>query len=422
LLALLLAGLLVPALAGAEWSAPVDLSATGQFTYTPQVAVDAEGDAVFTWSRFDGGHTRIQARARSADGTLSAVKTLSDSGQDAFSPQVAVNADGDAVFTWVRFDGTNYRIQARARSAAGTWSGVQDLSDPVQSANSPQVAVDRDGDAVFTWQRFDGANLRIQARKRSATGALSAVQTLSNNRSDADQPQVAVDPGGDAVFTWVRRDGSGFLRVQARARSAAGALSKVQNLSDPGQDAGSPQVAVDRDGDAVFTWVRSEGINHDHWIQASARSAAGTLSPVQDLSDPDRNGFPSQVAVDADGDAVFTWSHWDGANFRVQARARSRNGALSAVQTLSDNGRNAGEPQVAVDWSGDAVFTWQRPDGPGFVRVQARERSAAGALSKVHNLSDSGQHAFFPQVAVDPGGDAVVTWGLFGLVQASAGP
>ena len=93
--------------------------------------------------------------------------------------QVAVDADGDAVFTWRRSDGTDYRVQARMRSAAGALSAVQTLSASGQSAVTPQVAIDPDGDAVFTWWRSDGANLRVQARARSAAGALSGVQTLS---------------------------------------------------------------------------------------------------------------------------------------------------------------------------------------------------------------------------------------------------
>jgi hypothetical protein len=67
-LALLLVGLLFPALAVAEWSTPIDLSRAGQSASAPQVALDADGDAVFTWVRFDGTTFRIQARARSATG------------------------------------------------------------------------------------------------------------------------------------------------------------------------------------------------------------------------------------------------------------------------------------------------------------------------------------------------------------------
>jgi uncharacterized protein GlcG (DUF336 family) len=194
------------------------LSDAGQSALFPQVAVDDDGDAVFTWRRFDGSGAfccfRAQARARSAAGTLSAVQTLSTSGRDAFDPHVAVDPDGDAVFTWERYDGANWRIQARARSAAGILSGVQILSEAGQNAQGPRVAVDAGGDAVFTWQRSDGTNVRIQARTRSATGALSRpVRTLSSAGQDAKTPQVAVNTTGDAVATWRRSDGTN-TRIQ----------------------------------------------------------------------------------------------------------------------------------------------------------------------------------------------------------------
>jgi hypothetical protein len=431
LLATLAAGLLVPALAGAEWTTPVDLSKAGQDASQPQVAVDADGDAVFTWVRSDGANFRVQARARSAAGILSPVQTLSSSGQDASDPQVAVDADGDAVFTWRRFDGTNHRIQARARSAAGALSPVQNLSDPGQSAFFPQVGVDADGDAVFTWERFDGANSRVQARARSAAGALSGVQDLSAAGQTALDPQVAVRrKNGAAVFTWVRSDGTNN-RVQARARSAAGTLSAVQTLSSAGQNAAEPQVAVDADGDGVFTWRRFDGANSR--VQARARTAAGTLSAVQTLSDPGENAFEPRVAVRrGNGDAVFAWRRPDGTDcggfacLRIQARARSAAGALSAVQNLSDPGQIAAEPGVAVDATGDAVFAWRRSDEANLLRVEARSRSAAGALRPITILSDPGQSAFAPQVAVDDDGDAVVTWqrsdGANSRIQASAGP
>jgi hypothetical protein len=224
LLTLFLVGLLVPSLSHAAWTAPVNLSAANQDASRPQVAVDADGDAVFTWERFDGANWRIQARARSAAGALSAVQTLSKGGQDAFAPQVALDDAGDAVFTWSRSDGLNSRVQTRARSAAGTLSAAQNLSDPGQNAFAPQVAVDADGDAVFAWSRFDGTVpdpdlpccARIQARTRSAAGTLSGVQNLSAAGQDAFNPQVGVDIAGNAVATWHRFDGTND-RIQASA-------------------------------------------------------------------------------------------------------------------------------------------------------------------------------------------------------------
>ncbi len=418
---LLVVGLSVATLARAAWTTPVNLSHAGHDAVSVEVAVNADGDAVFTWTRFDGEHYRVQARAQSAAGALSAVQTLSRAGEDVFEPEVAVDADGDAVFTWRRLDGADYRVQARARSAGGVLSAVQTLSAAGQDAFAPQVAVDADGDAVFTWWRSDGASYRVQARARSAGGALSAVQTLSG--SNARYPEVAVDADGDAVFTWYRFDGRN-LRVQARARSAAGALSAVQTLSETGQNAWDPEVAVNADGDAVFTWTRFDG--EDYRVQARARSAAGALSAVQTLSGAGQSAELPQVAVDADGDAVFTWMRFHGSNNRAQARALSAGGALSTVQTLSLAGQDASSPQVAVDADGDAVFTWDRSDG-AYNRVQARARSAAGALSAVQTLSGAGEGAAYePRVGVDADGDALVAWYRFDgtdwRIQGSAGP
>ena len=441
LLTLVLVGFLVPPLSHAAWTAPVNVSRANQNASRPQVAVDANGDAVFTWERFDGANWRIQARTRSAVGVLSAVQTLSAAGQNAFSPQVAVDDAGDAVFTWSRSDGASSRVQTRARSVAGVLSAVQNLSDPGQNAFAPQVAVDADGDAVFAWALDVGANPQLaQARARSAAGTLSAVQNLSDSGSDALSPfpKVAVDDAGDAVFTWERFDGAN-LRIQTRARdSFTGNLSAVQNLG-LSANIDVHQVGVDADGDAVFTWVGRDGTTNCGGVgclrvQAQARSAAGVLSAVQNLSKGGQNvRLEHQVAVDDAGDAVFTWSRVDGLNSRVQTRARSAAGTLSAVQNLSDPGQNALAPQVAVDADGDAVFAWARfdgtvpdPDFPCCARIQARTRSAAGTLSGVQTLSAAGQDAFNPQVGVDAAGKAVATWQRFDgtndRIQASAGP
>ena len=217
LCALLVVGLLVPALAEAAWTTPVDLSAAGQDA-APQVAVDADGDAVFTWLRSDGTDYRIQARARSAAGTLSAVQTLSAAGQDASSPQVAVDADGDAVFTWLRFDGTNDRIQARARSAAGTLSAVQTLSaGRAERGPAPRSR------STPTATRCSPGALRRGELPGPGPGALRRRDPERRadplrRRAERDEPQVAVDADGDAVFTWERLDGTKTGSRPGRAR------------------------------------------------------------------------------------------------------------------------------------------------------------------------------------------------------------
>jgi len=323
-------------------SAVQTLSGAGQNAVAPQVAVDANGDALVVWGRFDGttqcgglpGCLRIQTRSRSASGTFGTVQTLSSAGQSATQPQVAIDPNGNAVFAWRRSDGTNTRVEARARSAAGTLGAVQLVSPAGQNAMAPQVGIDSTGDAVLTWARSDGTNTLVQARGRSAAGTLGTVQTLSGAGQNAVAPQVAVDANGDALVVWGRFDGTtqcgglpGCLRIQTRSRSASGTLGTVQTLSAAGQSATEPQVGIDSTANAVFAWTRFDGTKNR--VQARARSAAGALSVVQTLSAAGQDAIAPQVADDANGDAAAVWQRFDGTTqcgglpgcYRVQAAA-----------------------------------------------------------------------------------------------------
>ncbi len=278
LLVPVLLALALPGAAQAAWSAPLDLSDPGQRAEFPAMRVAQNGDAVFSWARQDGttgcggsGCSRLQTRVRSAAGALGAVQTLSPAGTDARNAGFGLDQNGNAVFAWVQSDGSTecdgsatscYRVKTRARSAAGALSATQTVSGPGRSAHYTEVAVDQSGNAVFVWSRYDGTTdcgdlptgcLRVVTRARSAAGALSSVQTLSAPGQDAYGPHVAVDQNGNAVFVWARIDGT-KRRIQARARSATGTLSATQTLSDSGQNAFSPVVVVDQSGNAIFAW------------------------------------------------------------------------------------------------------------------------------------------------------------------------
>jgi hypothetical protein len=402
--------------AAATFDEAIFVSAAGQEAMAPHVAVGANGDAVLAWVRWDGANWRAQARARNAAGALGPVQNLSSSGGDAAQPRVAVDADGDALLAWSRYDGANYRVYARARTAAGVLGSVQTLSAAGKTAFVQDVVIDPDGDAVVLWTNTD--NL-AQIRARSAAGVLGPVQDLNTAGPIGAQAHGAIDADGDAVFTWLRWDGANN-RAESRSRSAAGTLGPVQTLSAMGVSAIRPQVAVESDGDAMFTWSEFDR------IQARKRSAAGTLGSVQTIAPAGLAADEPQVAIDADGDAVFAWLRSDGANWRVQARRRANAGSLSTVRFLSGAGQDASFPRMGVSAGGAAVVAWQRVDHADVSVVQARRRAADGVLSAVQTLSDADWTAEVPQVAVAPGGAALVTWqGIDGAntrIWAAAGP
>ncbi len=382
----------------ADFGAPVILSATGQDAGFAQVGVDADGDAVIVWSRFNSVNFVIQARSRSAAGTLGPVQEITLTGQNAGQPQVGVAANGNALIVWGRFDGTTTRIQARSRSAAGVLGPVQDLAAAANAGN-PRVAMAPNGRSVIMWQVGD----RMQARARSAAGALSATQTLSQAGRPVGEPRVGIADTGGAVFAWTRHDGS-FSRVQVRARTAAGALGPIQFVSLVNNQAAGLDISVDASGDALMVWENSTG--GPTRVQARSRSAAGTLGPVQTVSLVGTFANFPQIGMQDDGDAIVAWRRSD---LRIQARAISSAGAVGALQDISSPSGFSDQPQVAYDENGVAVFVFSHQNtGSSNNNIQARVRSAAGTLGPIENVTAAAAFGF-PQIAMD-NGVATAVW------------
>jgi hypothetical protein len=417
--------------AGAAWSGPVTLSAAGLPAIKSDVGIASTGRTHFIWLRSDGINWRAQVVTRSAAGVVGTVRTMPgiafDGGpfDSSYDPQVAVDSDGDAVFVWHSYNDQTGRVRVMARWRSGGALGpVQMLSPAGEDAGQAQVAVDLDDDAVVVWRQTDGA---IKSRTLSAAGTLGPVQELSNIGVAVGCPQVAVDPDGDAVFAWVAEENGTMFRpwtIQGRARSAGGTLGPIETISGALSVDNCPDVGVDTGGDALFTWSRLDQ-NIDNRVQVRPRSATGVLGAIQTLSPSGADGNFPRIAVDPDGDAAVAWtSVASGFIEGIRGRARSAAGALGPVLNVA--GSEALDPRVAIDAGGDAVFAWRRSVSSNPYRVQARTLAAGGALGPIDTLSAGGADASAPQLAVNPDGAAAVSWdrsdGTNTRVQAAFGP
>jgi len=84
------------------------------------------------------------------------------------------------------------------------------LGRRTQECVRPQVAVGPNGDAVAVWPRYDGSVFSIYAN-RLTSGVWGTPELLETNTGNtALQPQVAVDPNGDAVVVWTQPGGGTF--------------------------------------------------------------------------------------------------------------------------------------------------------------------------------------------------------------------
>ena len=289
------------------------LSAAGNQNLDPEVAVDRAGDAVIVWR--NDTDDRIVGRTRDVNGVLGTRTWLSAAGGYAYGPDVDIDSDGDALAGWLRNDGADDRVQVRPVSNAGVWGADQTLSAAGSGASGARLAMDSNGDSTVTWARWDGANDRIEAVTRSSAGALGAVLTLSAAGQDASNQEVDVEDNGDGVVIWERFDGADF-RIQTRTVSAASVLGAVSTISIAGENALHPDIAVDADGDTAMAWKRWLG--PDMRAHVKTMSNAGVFSNGITLSAAGETASIPRIGVDQSGNAVVTWDRYDGADTRIQ--------------------------------------------------------------------------------------------------------
>ena len=131
----------------------------------------------------------------------------------------------------------------------------------------PDVGLDDSGNATFAWRRLDatqscgpneGGCWQVQAVRRSASGVMGEVRTLSPPGISAINQQLQVAANGDAVVGWEqggrviarsaeRRQGSGAAPLHIRPNSSWNRTTR----------GGSFDMKTNAQGDAEFAWVQN---------------------------------------------------------------------------------------------------------------------------------------------------------------------
>lgn len=241
------------------------LSADGVNLRPVALAMDDNGVATVAWTRDNGVDTRIEARTRSANGSLGALKVLTPAGQDATAPEVAVTPSGDAVVAWIRYDTADITLYARRLSSGGALGPSKAISAVGKDVDDDSVTgwgdigVGDDGSAVVAWQQVKPCcSQEVAVRGLSAAGTLSPI-TNPGTGNRAFDPQVVVGAGGDALVVFTQRDDTFWDRIVVRQRGADGALGTLQTLSAFGRDADYADLAMNDAGLASTIWVREDG-------------------------------------------------------------------------------------------------------------------------------------------------------------------
>lgn len=234
----------------------------------PQVIMDPDGDAIAVWEQDFGTRFIIfSSRYTAADDRWGTPEPIDDdNGGDAEEAKIGGDAKGNAMAVWRQSndrgaDDPRFDIwSARYTSSDGQWGPAELVeSHDTGSASAPQVAVAPNGDAVAVWVQFDGTNFDVWSNRYTfdvGWGTAEGIET--DDRGPAESPQVAVDPNGNAVAVWTQSDGVQF-RVWSNRYTPDTKWGRHQAIGrDTGGRSWWPRVAMDGDGNALAVWAQED--------------------------------------------------------------------------------------------------------------------------------------------------------------------
>jgi hypothetical protein len=230
------------------------------------IAADGAGGAIVTWQ--DGRDRRdhdIYAQRMDSSGaalwTSNGVSVCAADGMQKY-PEIVSDGSGGGIVMWKDRRSGVGNIYAQRLNASGAAQWAPD-GVPICTSGGvekyPQIAADGFGGAIIAWPDDRSGASDIYAQRISASGE---TQWPANGvpvctAPDAQEfPQVAADRSGGAIITW-QDSRAGAHDVYLQHVSAKGSARETPNglpLCTAPNDQFFPRLVTDKDGDAIVTW------------------------------------------------------------------------------------------------------------------------------------------------------------------------
>jgi hypothetical protein len=304
------------------WGSSSSIPTVGSgYVSQPVLAAGPQGTAFALWMESEYTSTTMSLWVSSFEtGTgWTAAQPIQDIPNIGFgSYTIAVDGSGNALAVWTQYVVYSgiYTLMARRYEAGVGWGPVETLM-PDDDAYPPQVAFDAAGNALVVWGDISGSSRRIVSRRYNMSVGWEAIETLIEVPADTDsidELHLAMNPGGNAVLVWMRAGNSGFDIWADLFSPGDGWTKSPVRISDGTTDSQFPAVAVNSTGNAVVVWRGDHGTKMN--IGATRYSPDAGWSAPKVIS-TDRNKVYADnpgVGMDAQGNALAVWQEYDPQN------------------------------------------------------------------------------------------------------------
>jgi hypothetical protein len=347
--------------AGWGWdeAQPVDINSAVE---EPYAALDSNGNAMVVWKQADGETSSIYAKryvSGSGWGEAQAIET--DAG-NVFCPKVVVDGSGNAIAVWLQDEGTGINSMYANRYSVGSGWGTPELieNNDNELVMDARLACNAKGDVVVVWEQYDGTCSSIYANRYVPGSGWEQTQMIDNNQYPAASPRAAIDSNGNAVAAWDQYIHGVGDEIQV-SRYVPGSGWGTPEVIGTHSNKGYPHIVIDDRGNIIVTWQGS-----------SSRMYAAKYSPGRGWLPPlvlaqgeigDMSHHLGLLTMDAKGNALTVWLQSDGVSESVYAARYVADVGWGTAQLLEFGEGEAYFPHLAMNAGGEAVVVWRQEDG-----------------------------------------------------------
>lgn len=365
-----------------QWYRPENLadsiSQSSGSSISPQVAMNANGDAVIAWVETDSASIKIYASLYTYSNHLwSAPVCLSCQAQDSFYyfPRVAINDSGHVIIVWGQGSAQHgpQIFKAEYQQQNG-WTLPANNSDFFSLSSSqamqPEVALNNAEEAVIVWLQIDGVYSHVYKAELLGSNwekPTSIADHISQGNSNCSRPKVAMGQydgknPANVLIDWTQYNFFGNeieIYISEKIGGTWQAPFWINTFVTPFiSEASEVDVAMNEHGEWVMAWTQYQSLYVAHRTQASAQIQKPTS--YQDFFVP--AAFHSSVGIDSKANMIVAYEKQKNNLGRVYAATGSSKGwALPKDnEQISFLGENSHGTQVSMDQDGNAILIWNQ--------------------------------------------------------------
>lgn len=227
---------------------------------------------------------------------------------------------GNALAVWPEFNsGTNDGTLKGATyvGATQTWLPAVTISTiTLGSFHNPEVALSRNGTGAAIWSTADIATGAETIQSSSYVGGIwlspTTLTTIAGPSGILDIPQISLDDAGNGAAVWRRITSANVSTVEAMSYSGgawSGTVVTLATATLPPDTLLSPQISIDPQGNGIAIWVRRNLAAGNAIIEAAEyKNGLWTASPTSPSGVEVSNITDNAVGTDLIGNIVVSWN------------------------------------------------------------------------------------------------------------------